>query len=186
MNLGFADQFVPFVEDGTKTHSIRAGNRWKVGMRADCYARPRQKGMRLLFRAPVVRVERVVIRCTNEPPRDWDGPDAAPLHLRTSIEIEGCKLTDDELDLFAWRDGFRHPLSERHGKGYGSFFLMVDFWRRTHKFGKRVDMFRYETEGPAEDNFHGQIIHWDYAARCVAMAKRTLELVWKFEREGVA
>ena len=28
MNLGFKDQFVPYVEDGSKTHSIRAGERW--------------------------------------------------------------------------------------------------------------------------------------------------------------
>jgi hypothetical protein len=40
--LGFKDRFVAFVENGTKTHSIRAGNRWKVGMRADLYRESRR------------------------------------------------------------------------------------------------------------------------------------------------
>jgi hypothetical protein len=51
MILGFKDRFVPLVKEGSKTHSIRAygGRRpWRVGDRADCCARPRQKGMRLI------------------------------------------------------------------------------------------------------------------------------------------
>lgn len=124
MNLGFQDQFVPLVEDGSKTHSIRAGERWKVGMRADLYAKPRQKGMRLIFRAPVVRVERIEII---EPFR---------------IFIDGVELDSKERKILAWRDGFR-PSSYAN---MASVESMAEFWR-------------------GRTPFHGQIVHWDYAAR---------------------
>ena len=142
MNLGFADQFVPFVEDGSKTHSIRAGERWKVGMRADCYARPRQKGMRLLLRAPVVRVEEI-----------WIGTLASKSEVvagSVDIVICGQKLTGDEADLFAWRDGFRFK-DGVEGWSAGCFDLMLKFWEKQHDLRRKP--------------FHGQIIHWDYAAR---------------------
>lgn len=94
MILGFKDRFVPFVEDGSKTHTIRAGERWRVGMRADLFARPRQKGMRLLFRAPVVRVQPIHIERL---------PPFGPLR----VTVEGVDLSPDELNSFFWRDGFR-------------------------------------------------------------------------------
>lgn len=139
MNLGFKDRFVPMVEDGSKTHSVRAGDRWRVGMRADCYARPRQKDMRLLLRAPVVRVETIAI-----------GYDRNRSLL--AIEVEGIRLTDDEANSFAWKDGFR--LWEWHSNKYPSLREMYDFWRREHR-----------KPGMYFSGFHGQIIHWDYAAR---------------------
>jgi hypothetical protein len=92
MNLGFKDQFCPFVEDGSKRHTMRAGDRWRVGMRADLFQRPRQKGMRLMFRAVVNRVESVVIQ-------DADG--------YLIITVDGTRLAMDEARSFLWRDGFR-------------------------------------------------------------------------------
>lgn len=154
MILGFKDQFVPYVLDGTKTHTIRAGARWRADMRADLFAKVRQKGMRLLFRAPVVRVESIAILC--DPGRrvdGWPSADLSPLRDQTMILIAGVGLDESERQAFAWRDGFR---IEGYRGGY--FEQMVEFWRKEHGLGRRVV------------NFHGQIIHWDYAARYIPCA----------------
>lgn len=142
MILGFKDQFVPFVKDGSKTHTIRGGARWKAGMRADLYARPRQKDMRLLFRASVLKVEWIRI-----------GPDYR-------IAIDGMELDEGEKDLFAWRDGFRRVDLRPQGapESWGCFHEMMDFWRKTHDLAKKP--------------FHGQIIHWDYAERFMDLPKK--------------
>lgn len=96
MNLGFKDQFEAYVAEGSKTHTMRAGERWKAGMRADLYMRPRQKGMRLLFRAIVTKVEKVDIYLSQKGKTEV-----------LYIEIEGQVLSDDETESFLWRDGFR-------------------------------------------------------------------------------
>lgn len=93
MILGFKDRFVAFVLDGSKRHTIRAGGRWRAGMRADLFSRPRQKDMRLLFRAPVHRVETISIR-TNQ---------VGTLEVR----IKDYELTWDERRTLFYRDGFR-------------------------------------------------------------------------------
>lgn len=140
MILGLKDQFVPFVEDGSKRHSIRAGERWKAGMRADLYARPRQKGMRLLFRAFVVKVEPICI---------FIEPDGGP-----KIVLDGCLLHHAECDLFAYADGFRDGCTDsREYCTVGAFAQMIEFWQRTHDLAARP--------------FVGQIIHWDYEGRFV-------------------
>ncbi len=149
MNLGFKDQFVPFVEEGSKTHTIRVGQRWKAGMRADLFARPRQKGMRLLFRAMVTKVERVEIAHRDGLCDDSTG----------NIWIDGVRLDRSERNLFAWRDGFRHrellrptdTVSVVSPETIGCFDLMMDFWHRVHNLSARP--------------FVGQIVHWDYAQR---------------------
>lgn len=112
MILGFKDRFVPYVEEGSKTHTIRAGERWAAGMRADLFARPRQKGMRLLFRAPVTRVEVIEIRELDKYERIW-------------MAIEGVPLASWECENLAWRDGFRLDV-ERPTRG--CFELMMRFW----------------------------------------------------------
>jgi hypothetical protein len=145
MNLGFKDQFIPYVLDGSKTHTIRGGERWKVGMRADLYSRPRQKGMTLLFRAPVVRVESIEIRVVSGHIDGWPRNELCPIHLKTIVMIDGSPLDEDERNRFAWQDGFRKD----HWKG--SFFQMMHFWTKTHQIAK--------------EPFHGQIIHWSYIQR---------------------
>jgi hypothetical protein len=57
--LGFKERFAPFVEEGSKTHTIRAKRkiRPRVGEICHCYANPRQKSMRLLGRFECIRVE---------------------------------------------------------------------------------------------------------------------------------
>lgn len=158
MILGFKDQFVPFVEDGSKTHTIRAGERWRAGMRADLFANVRQRkvfelrqlnthggvkyeqvqtaGQRLLFRAPVMRVERISIQKL---------PPYGPLN----VCIDGESLLADEMNSFFWRDGFR---DEAFPGPAGQACL---FWAEQLR------------NGP----FEGQIIHWDYARRFVKMSE---------------
>lgn len=148
MMLGFMDRFVPMAEDGSKTHSIRSGERWKVGMRADLYARPRQKGMRLLFRAPVKRVEDITIWLRKPQARMY--PDEPVFMGALGIAIGGEILTDDEANALAYRDGFRDsPLVP--GGPLSALADMASFWLKTH-----------DVEAEA---FKGQLIHWDYARR---------------------
>lgn len=163
MNLGFKNQFVAYVEEGSKTHTIRGGTRWHAGMRADLFAEPRRpkvfadfcshtdkpwsecscwacergpstrvtrqvSGMRLLFRAPVVKVETIEIRANQ------------------TVIIAGIELSADERALFAWKDGFRPDGTSE------SFPSMIAFWK-----GRLP--------------FTGQIIHWDYSHRFTDIRK---------------
>lgn len=150
MILGFKDRFVPLVETGLKTHTIRGGNRWKAGMIADCFARPRQKGMRLLLRAPVVKVERIRIFEYEAVQRGLGPiPALSGNHVKDAcrgphgecllVEIEGALLEHDEAEALFRRDGFNDPTL------MASYEALL-FWK---------------------DNlpFAGQIIHWSPEAR---------------------
>lgn len=148
MILGFKDQFCPFIEDGSKQHTIRGGRRWKAGMRADLYQRPRQRGMRLMFRALVIRVEEIRIEdyqayqsgptplggnhCSNYPLR---GPNGEALLIWINREL----LAADEAEAFLRRDGFRDP-------ALMASYQALLFW---------------DDKLP----FTGQLIHWDYGNR---------------------
>lgn len=147
MILGFKDQFVPFVVEGSKTHTIREGERWRAGMRADCYARPRQKDMRLLFRAPVVKVEPIRIHSYEyyqRGPTPLGGNHClfakrGPHGEAMLVWINGELLQHDEAESLFRRDGFRDAVM------MASYEALL-FW------GDRLP-------------FAGQIIHWDYAER---------------------
>ncbi len=137
MLLGFKQRFVPFIEEGSKTHTIRAIRRLesgdiytpKVGEICHCYVNPRQKSMRLLGRFPCVRVERIEIEY-----RDWKV--SAPL----VVTIDSVRLTDEEADLLFLRDGFR----DLTGETYQHMQQAAEFWKdRTFPF-------------------HGLLIHWKY------------------------
>lgn len=120
MMLGFKRQFAPFVEEGSKTHSVRAkgGRDWKRGEVADCFVDPRQKTMRLLGRFPVLRVQPITIR-------------EVPLVGGLAIWIDGEPLSYDEANAFAWRDGFRENVD------CDSLEEMARFWRREHDLGAK-------------------------------------------------
>lgn len=130
MMLGFKDRFLPMIEDGSKTHTIRAGARWKAGMRADLYARPRQKGMRLLFRATVTRVQTIDIR-------------EMPEELHIQVAIDGSLLTPSEAEAFFWRDGFRFEAMPSTEQAYGFWLGAMPFrgqlihWDYTRRWGLR-------------------------------------------------
>ena len=145
MILGFKGQFVPFVLDGTKTHTIRAGQRWTDGMRADLFTGPYKPGRRRLpFRAPVVGVERIEI-FFSEKYRYYDNAGV----LISAILIGGCELSADEMNAFAFRDGFRSG-KFRANADFAHLREMSAYWRRT------------DTEP-----FVGQIIHWDFEQRYI-------------------
>ena len=117
MNLGFKRRFVPLVRDGDKTHTIRGGKRWRVGMRGDLWENMRgpktsARPQTLIFRAPVVDVEDIQIRLNED---EWE------------IVIEGNKLEIDEAEAFARRDGFLSLLD------------MCNFWSVEHGTGGVVD-----------------------------------------------
>lgn len=133
MLLGFKQRFAPFVEDGTKLHTIRAKRkvRPKVGEICHCYVNPRQKTMRLLRRSVCVRVDEITIFGNGL----WPDPLA--------IEINGHLLSRDEARDLAWLDGFRsHPKNTILPLGE-----MAAFWKVTH--GMKPG-----------DVFVGDLIHW--------------------------
>lgn len=189
MLLGFQDRFVPLVREGSKTHTIRAGARWKAGMRGDLFEKTRQPkmfayevppgctclrtsaglcflsgvrvtsealipkrwqcgaaehahlkepieqvaGMRLIFHAPIVRVESIQIVSY----RQMDALLVPGLNV--AVYIEGTVLSPDETEAFFRRDGFR-------GAGASAVEQAWLFWRQRLPF-------------------HGQIIHWNYDQR---------------------
>ena len=155
MLLGFKRQFEPFVLDGSKTHTIRAECKLsrKVGQRCDCYGDVRQKTMHLLGRWLCVKIETILIRCNDS--GDW------------KVWIAGQRLAQDEMDLLAWRDGFRCFNGDNSLLRYaGCFGLMAEFWTKTH--GKRRHKFL-----PKEVNFKGMIIHWDYRQPVTIFREKT-------------
>ena len=113
MLLGFKRQFAQYVEEGTKTHTIRAIRKIepRVGEICHCYVDPRQKTMRLLGRFECNRVQDVVIQRLSEDPT-VEG---------IGIRIDGELLSPDEREAFLWRDGFR-------GSGESATKQAYDFW----------------------------------------------------------
>lgn len=106
MLLGFRRRFAPFVEDGSKTHTIRAERKIqpRVGETCHCYVDPRQKTMRLLGRWPCVKVEEIII---------------TKFQL---VMINDQPLSLDECKSLAWRDGFRSQSRDE------AFAEMMEFW----------------------------------------------------------
>lgn len=151
MILGFKDQFVPMVLDGSKTHTIRAGFRWKAGMRADLYTGAYRPGARrLLFRAVVTKVEPIAI-ASYEAVQDGRGPwnplagdhclgaQRGPCGECLLVKVNGKLLSADESVLLCWLDGFRDC-------GAWSDYQALTFW------GDDLPL-------------AGQLIHWDYERR---------------------
>jgi len=152
MILGFKDRFVPFVVDGSKRHTIRGGERWKAGMRADLFRNVRQKNMALLFRAPVIRVESIRL-CSYETyqrgPTPLDGnhcrnASRGPHGEAMLVWINRQLLEHDEAEELFRRDGFRD-------KALMATYEALLFWQERLPFA-------------------GQIIHWDYDERFESVA----------------
>lgn len=148
MVLGFKRRFEPLVVDGSKRHSIRAGERWRPGMICDCFVDPRQKTMRLLGRWECRRVEVIRIEaqyCST----------GAPSTLR--MWVAGEELTQSEVNELCWRDGFRTALRDC------AWIEFCEFWVREHRKDLGRDM---------KLRFTGQLIHWDYDHPVPKTAKR--------------
>lgn len=130
MLLSFNRRFEPHILDHSTTHTIRAPRKhpiraWHV---LDCYVDARQKSMRLIGRWRCTKVEPITI--------DFDRELRYLLSLK--ITIAGVRLSDDEAEAFAWRDGFREP-------GRSSRQQMLDFWCDANR----------------EFPWSGEVIHWD-------------------------
>jgi hypothetical protein len=130
--LGFKRRFASFVEDGSKTHTIRAFRKIapRVGEICHCYVDPRQKTMRLLGRWPCVRVEPITL--------DFE-PDGIAYRLR--VTIADVTLSSQEAHAFAWADGFR---------GESPLCDMAEYWLETGRLTDALD----------SKPWHGQVIHW--------------------------
>jgi hypothetical protein len=130
--LGFKRRFAPFVEEGSKTHTIRAiGKRraFRPGDICDCFVDSRQKTMRCIGRFKCVRVEEIAIHPTHQ--------QSKPI----AVFINGERLTAEESDLFFYRDGFR----ELTGETYQHMHQAAEFWRF-----------------PDRAPFVGHLIHWEF------------------------
>lgn len=108
MIAGLQERFLLKVLNGFKRHTIRRGKRWRAGMRIDLFLNVRQKNMRLIFRAPVTKVEEFHAQVRQ------NGMD---------IWIDGQRLDLTELHVLAFRDGF-----DSHQE-------MFVFWREEHGLG---------------------------------------------------
>ena len=144
MNLSFKQQFEPFVLDGSKTHSFREGNRWRVGMKAHVATGVRTKDYKLLFVALVKKVEPAIVLIQNG---------------SLIVEVDRRILSQSDADELLWTDGFRAKEWQARGSvwqaasfEYPSIQQARDFW---------ADRLR---KGPIV----GQLIHWDYANRTSA------------------
>lgn len=147
MLLGFKQRLAPFVEDGTKLHTIRAKRkvRPKVGEICHCYVNPRQKSMRLLRRSKCTKVETITLL----------KPAAGP-YPALIVYIDGRLLEHDEANLLAWADGFRTFPADIHMLPLGE---MAAFWKVVH--GMKPG-----------DVFEGDLIHWSPENLEVANAGR--------------
>jgi len=117
MILGFKSAFVQSVIAGTKPHSIRSGNRWRVGMSIQFYQNVRQKSMTKIRPDAVVKVVQSI---TIKPaPEQFLGPHLGP-PTQPSITIDGRQLTPLECAELARRDGFE------------DFALLLRFFRANH------------------------------------------------------
>ena len=137
MLLGFKRQFAPFVENGSKTHTIRARGkrrRFRVGDVCDCYVDSRQSTMRLLGRFPCVRVQDVRIEQLRVK------APGANFTIMLRVFVDGAELSPDEANEFFRRDGFRRPGI------YPPMAQARDFW----------------SEPLAKGAFEGDLIHWEF------------------------
>jgi hypothetical protein len=123
--LNFQPQFVPFVVEGSKTHTIRAlrkdGKVPKVGEICHCYRGLRQKGAELLGRWPCVRVEQIRI------------VSAEPLFSVPAVWVGDVELDSEECEALARRDGF------------SSFTEMAKFWDGRLPFAGHVIHWRFKS-----------------------------------------
>jgi hypothetical protein len=138
--LGFKVRFVPFVEEGSKTHTIRAdrARQPKPGDVCHCYTGLRQKGARLLGRWICTRVDDMLIEASY-------GPYDIPLWVR--IRINGDQLSKSETSRLCYADGFRSDVEEH------AWMEFAEYWRRENRKALGSDRTL---------RWKGKLITWDY------------------------
>ena len=124
MLLGFKRQFAKYVEEGSKTHTIRAVRKItpKVGEVCHCYVDPRQKSMRLLGRFRCTRVSDIEI---------------CRMHTALAVFIDGEVLSCDEAESLFQRDGFR-------AEGSAAITQAAKFWKGKLPFKGHLIHWKYE------------------------------------------
>jgi hypothetical protein len=124
----FKKRFVPFIESGEKTHTIRAKRKYpsKAGDMLYLYEGLRTKRARRILLTKCVRVDDIEIFVTG-----WNKRIPEP---KAVIWIGGLKLSEDEIEAFAQRDGFE------------SFADMMKFWQDDRR----------------EFPLRGDVIHWRF------------------------
>lgn len=117
----FQERFIPSIQDGSKDHTIRALRKGRSrhalpGDKLYLYYGMRTKWCRKIGEAICRAVRRV-----------WISEEG--------IALEGTELpymSDEERELFAWKDGFR-PEGSTADNPAGAFALMLRFWKLTHQ-----------------------------------------------------
>lgn len=106
----FQKRFLPMIQTGTKTHTIRAARRHadKAGNTLHLYTGLRQRGAKLLMRVPCTNVQEILIT------------------EQKQILIDGMKLSPDECESLARMDGF------------ANFDEMMRFWDGKRPFAGHV------------------------------------------------
>jgi hypothetical protein len=129
---GFQEQFVPYVLDGSKTHTIRAKRKHqdKPGDTMHLYTGLRHKGAKLLMRVPCVAVQEVSISLE---------PDGTSNAWMLWIKIDGELLYHDEIESFLWRDGFRPEEGATTSRR-----MAAGFWRKTLPFEGHIYHWDFE------------------------------------------
>ncbi len=109
MTLGFHTDFVPAVIAGTKPHTIRLRERWRVGMSIQFYQHARQKTM-AKFRPDAVAlvVQEISIRVPRkgaQPVIIVDKRTLTPLECQELSRRDGFEDFKELLDWFAAHGG---------------------------------------------------------------------------------
>lgn len=106
----FQSRFVPAIEKGAKTHTIRATRAYpdRPGQTLHLYTGLRQPGAKLILRALCTSVQAISISDRHE------------------VWIDGQRLSADECEALARSDGF------------GCFKDMMGFWRGRLPFAGQV------------------------------------------------
>lgn len=133
----FQKQFVPFVESGAKTHTIRGKrkNRPRPGQIFYGYYAMRTKQCRKLIQSTITRVQDIKIEVASLYADYIDGEHVILTHPRIVIDGEG--LAEDEMETLARRDGF------------SDLRAMMLFWPKEVL------------------PFTGDVIHWSFERRVV-------------------
>lgn len=130
----FQKRFVPDVESGRKTHTIRGKrkNRPKAGQKFYGYFGMRTKQCRKLIQSVITRVQDITIEELERRAEYRDGEYV--FFDYPKITVDGEVLADDEMEALARRDGF------------ADLFAMMQFWPVQVR------------------PFYGDLVHWKFPA----------------------
>jgi hypothetical protein len=127
----FQARFVPMILSGAKTHTIRAIRKHpdKPGNVLHLFTGLRRKGARLLMRTFCAKVEEIEIRRE----KAMVDPPSGDVWYVNSVFIDGIRLSVDEREALARRDGFR------------DFCEMMEFWEGRLPFRGHIVHWRTES-----------------------------------------